>query len=87
MDDKTLLPLHHAADGELLFHTGRWGAPPGYRWRGPDGDEAGQVPFWEADELDRLRELGLIAVEARRGPAHRRVTATPRGMALLHRVA
>lgn len=83
MTDRELLPLQHAAAGELLFHTGRWGGPAGYRWRGPDGTEAGQVPAWEATELDRLHDRGWIAVESRLGPFDRPIKATPQGIAAL----
>ncbi|MGH3519528.1 MAG: hypothetical protein ACRDQ7_19330 [Haloechinothrix sp.] len=83
MTDHELLPLRHAAAGELLFHTGQWGGPSGYRWRGPDGSEAGQVPPWEAEELDRLADCGLIAIERRFGPGDRPITATDAGIAAL----
>lgn len=83
MTDRELLPLLHAAAGELLFHTGQWGGPPGYRWRGPDGAEAGQVPPWESEELDRLRARGLISVERRLGPFDRPINATDEGLAAL----
>lgn len=83
MTDRELLSLRDAAAGELLFHTGQWGGPPGYRWRGPDGDEAGQVPQWEAEELDLLLARGLITVERRLGPFDRPVRATPAGLSVL----
>ncbi|MGH3951318.1 MAG: hypothetical protein ACRDSE_19735 [Pseudonocardiaceae bacterium] len=83
MTDRELLPLRHAAAGELLFHTGRWGGPAGYRWRGPDGTEAGLVPPWETEELDRLHDRGLISVERRLGPSDRPITATEAGIAAL----
>ncbi len=72
-----------AADGELLFHTGTWGDPAGYRWCGSDGTEAGMVPPWEADALDALADRGLIAIERRRGPFDRRVQATSAGISAL----
>ncbi|GAA5122608.1 hypothetical protein [Haloechinothrix salitolerans] len=83
MTDRELEPLHDAAAGNLLFHTGRWGGPAGYRWRGPDGDEAGLVPSWQELELDRLRGLGLVVIEPGRGPFDRKVTVTERGIAAL----
>ncbi|MQA64091.1 MAG: hypothetical protein GEU86_22145 [Actinophytocola sp.] len=84
MTDRDLIPLQDVAAGNLLFHTGRWGGPAGYRWCGPDGEEAGQVPGWEEVQLDRLRTLGLIAIETRRGPFDRKVTVTAQGLAELH---
>lgn len=87
MTDQELLPLHHAADGELLFHTGRWGCPAGYRWRGPYGEEAGQVPVEENEQLERLRDLGFIAIEDRPGPTPRKVMVTAQGLTALHAAA
>ncbi|MPZ00628.1 MAG: hypothetical protein GEU97_22165 [Actinophytocola sp.] len=84
MTDRELRRLQDVAEGHLLFHTGRWGGPAGYRWRGPDGAEAGTVPPWQEEELDRLRDLGLIAIETRRGPFDRLVTITSRGLSALH---
>ncbi len=83
MNDRELLSLQHAASGELLFHKGTWGGPPGYRWRGPDGAEAGQVPPWEDQILEGLAGRGLIRVEPRLGPADRLVSATVTGLATL----
>lgn len=78
-----LLPLQHAAAGKLLFHTGRWGGHPGYRWCDQDGCDAGEVPQWEADALDDLSRDGLIAIEHRMGPLERRVFVTDRGRTTL----
>ncbi len=83
MTDRELARLQDVAEGKLLFHTGRWGGPAGYRWRGPDGAEAGTVPPWQEVELDRLRDLGLIAIETRRGPFDRLVTITAHGLSAL----
>lgn len=81
MTDHELRLLRYAADDELLFHTGSWGGPAGYRWQGPDGGEAGQVPPWDEPVLDRLADRGLITVEARRGPLDRRVMLSQAGAA------
>ncbi|MDV6012433.1 hypothetical protein [Haloechinothrix sp. LS1_15] len=83
MTDHELRLLRHAACGELLFHRGSWGGPSGYRWRGPDGIEAGRVPPWDETALDRLAEHRLIAIESRRGPLDRRVHITGAGVAAL----
>jgi hypothetical protein len=83
MTDHELLLLRHAASGELLFHRGSWGGPSGYRWRGPDGTEAGHVPPWDETTLDRLAEQRLITIEDRRGPLDRRVHITAAGIAEL----
>ncbi len=85
MNSHELNLLQLAADGELLFHTGTWGGPAGYRWCGVDGTEAGIVPPWEADTLDALADRGMIAVEPRLGPFDRRVSPTQLGMSILHR--
>lgn len=75
--------LRHAADDELLYHKGTWGGPAGYRWRGPDGAEAGIVPPWEADHLDALVDSGLISIEPKLGPLDCRVTTTSEGLDVL----
>lgn len=75
--------LRQAADGELLYHKGTWGGPAGYRWRGPDGTEAGIVPPWEEDHLDALADRGLISIERKLGPHDCRVTSTSAGWAAL----
>lgn len=78
-----LLPLQHAAAGKLLFHTGRWGGHPGYRWRDQDGCDAGEVPQWESDALDSLSRDGLIAIEHRMCPLERRILVTANGWTAL----
>lgn len=83
MNDRELLSLQHAAHGELLFHQGSWGGPPGYRWRGPDGAEAGRVPPWEDQTLESLEALGYLTIERRLGPADRLVLLTAAGHAAL----
>lgn len=83
MNDRELQALEHTAAGELLFHKG-WGGAVGYRWRGPDGTEAGAVPTWETEALDHLAGCGLIAIEPRLGPSDRRVLLTPTGAIALH---
>jgi hypothetical protein len=77
MDDKALQALEQVASGHLEFHTGAWGCPAGYRWRG------GGVPtMWESI-LERLEAKQLIAVEQRRGPLERTVNITSDGLAAL----
>ncbi|MGH3951875.1 MAG: hypothetical protein ACRDSE_22615 [Pseudonocardiaceae bacterium] len=83
MTERELIPLQHVSADELLFHTGRWGGPAGYRWRGNDGEEAGHVPAWENEVLDGLEGRGLIEVQPRRGPSDRPVTITDAGIAAL----
>jgi hypothetical protein len=83
MNDDEVRALRQVAAKELLFHRGTWGGPAGYRWRGPDGTEAGQVPPCETEVLDRLSGRGLISTERRRGPLDRCLTVTPAGMAAL----
>lgn len=75
--------LRHAADDDLLYHKGTWGDAAGYRWRGPDGTEAGTVPPWEADRLDALADRGLINIEHKLGPHDCRVTTTSAGRDIL----
>jgi hypothetical protein len=75
--------LNFAAEGRLLFHTGLWGGPAGYRWCGPDGDEAGRVSPWETDLLDQLVLRGMLHIEPQPGPAYRRVMVTAKGQAAL----
>jgi hypothetical protein len=83
MNENQLQALRHVAANEVLFHRGTWGGPQGYRWRGPDGAEAGLVPQWESDALDTLASRSLIKAERRRGPLDRGVTITPTGAAAL----
>jgi hypothetical protein len=83
MKDQELSALRQVADNEVLFHRGTWGGPPGYRWRGPDGSEAGQVPQWQTEVFDRLTGLGLIRAQRRLGPLDRDMTITPAGLAEL----
>lgn len=83
MNSQELTVLQQVAADELLFHRGTWGGPAGYRWRGPDGAEAGQVPQRDTDVLDRLADLGLIRAERRLGPLDRKVSLTPAGLAAL----
>ena len=87
MNDQKYTALCQVAANELLWHRGAWGGPPGYRWRGPDGAEAGVVPQAATDALDGLAHQGLIATERRLGPLHARVTITPAGRAALHELA
>lgn len=75
--------LTYAAQGRLLFHTGLWGGPAGYRWCGSDGMEAGLVSPAETEVLDQLVYRGLISVVPQRGPAYRRVVVTPAGRTAL----
>lgn len=83
MNDHELSALQQVAADELLVHPGTWGGPAGYRWRGPDGTEAGQVPQPETDVLDRLSTLGLVQAERRLGPLDRRLLLTKAGAAAL----
>lgn len=79
--------LQLVANGELLFHKGTWGGLAGFRWRGPDGTEAGIVPPWECDALDGLAGRGLIAIDRRLGPSDCRVRPTHAGLAALSGLA
>ncbi|GLY67762.1 hypothetical protein [Amycolatopsis taiwanensis] len=83
MNDHELNALQHVAADEVLFHPGTWGGPAGYRWRGPDGTEAGLVPQPETDVLERLANLGLVTPERRLGPLERPVHLTKAGAAAL----
>jgi hypothetical protein len=87
MTDHRTRFLGCVAEGRLLFHTGLWGGPAGYRWCGPDGNEAGLVSPWETEMLDQLVYRGLIRVEPCPGPAYRRVVTTPAGLAALDAAA
>jgi len=79
MKHDELIALRQVADRQVLFHAGTWGGPAGYRWRGSDGAEAGQVPQWHMEVLDRLASQGMIAIERRRGPLDREITVTSVG--------
>jgi hypothetical protein len=79
MDERTLHALAQVASGDVEFHTGAWGGPAGYRWRGVAGGSP--IP-WDG-VLERLEAKHLIAVEPRLGPLERRVRVTPDGIALL----
>ncbi|HKS46495.1 MAG TPA: hypothetical protein VJT49_15560 [Amycolatopsis sp.] len=87
MNDQELTALQHVADNEVLFHRGMWSGPAGYRWRGPDGIEAGSVPQWETEVLDLLIFRGMIRTERRLGPLDRELAVTPTGEAALGRLA
>ena len=87
MNDEQLTALQHVANNAILFHRGTWGGPPGYRWRGQDGAEAGLVPPQESDALDRLARRSLITTEQRLGPLDRGVTITAAGAAALEGLA
>lgn len=75
--------LRDAARGLILFHDGSWGAPTCYMWAGPDGREAGRVPAWESDALDRLTWRRLTSVQRGVGPMDDKIVATTAGMDLL----
>jgi hypothetical protein len=77
MDDEARRALAQVASGHVEFHTGAWGGPAGYRWRGA----AGVMPL--GCVLERLEAKHLIAVEPRLGPLERRVTVTSDGIAAL----
>ena len=79
MDDRALEALRQVACGHVEFHTGAWGGPAGYRWRGV----AGGVPNTWDNELERLEAQHLIAIEHRLGPLERRVNVTSHGLAAL----
>lgn len=81
MNDHELNALSYVAANDVLFHRGTWGGPPGYRWRGQDGVEAGLVPPWATDALDVLARRGLIRTERRLGPLDVGLSLTPSGMA------
>jgi hypothetical protein len=80
MYENELSALQQVADNEVLFHPGMWGGPVGYRWRGPDGAEAGQVPQWQTEVFDRLTGRGLIRIERRLGPFDRDISITSAGL-------
>src|SRR6266540_1378634 len=80
MSENELSALRHAADGMLLFHNGLWGAPAGYRWAGPDGTSAGQVPQWESEVLDLLERRHLVSVRPGFGAKDRPVVVTEAGL-------
>jgi len=83
MSELDLTALSYVAANEVLFHRGTWGGPPGYRWRGHDGTEAGVVPQAVTDALDALAGRGLITTERRLGPLDVGLTLTPSGAAAL----
>jgi hypothetical protein len=79
MDDRARQALEQVASGHVEFHTGAWGGPAGYRWRGV----AGVVPIIWDGELERLEAKHLIVIEQRLGPLERRVSVTSHGIAAL----
>jgi hypothetical protein len=79
MNDRARQALQQVASGHVEFHTGAWGGPAGYRWKGA----AGGVPIIWNGELERLEANHLIAIEQRLGPLERRVDVTSRGIAAL----
>ena len=79
MNDRARQVLEQVASGDVEFHTGAWGGPAGYCWRGA----AGRVPLAWDGELARLEASHLIAIEPRLGPLERRVSVTTDGMAAL----
>jgi hypothetical protein len=79
MDDEALRALEQVASGHVEFHTGAWGGPPGYRWRGMGS----VVPSTWAGVLAQLEAKHLIAVEPRLGPLERTVNITSDGLAAL----
>jgi len=79
MDDRARQALEQVASGHVEFHTGAWGGPAGYRWRGVAGD----VPIIWNGALEQLEAKHLIAIEQRLGPLERRVSVTSHGMAAL----
>jgi hypothetical protein len=79
MDDGALEALAQVASGHVEFHTGAWGGPAGYRWRGTGT----VVPSTWERILARLEAKRLIAVEHRLGPLERTVVITPDGLAAL----
>jgi hypothetical protein len=86
MTEDELTALRHAAGGMVLFHNGLWGAPVGYRWAGPDGLCAGQVPQWECEALDLLERQGLVTVRPAIGARDAAVLVTTSGMRILSTV-
>lgn len=87
MTEQELSALSYVAANQVLFHQGAWGGPPGYRWRGQDGAEAGLVPPWATDVLDALARRELIRTERHLGPLDVGLTLTPSGTAALGAVA
>jgi hypothetical protein len=79
MNDSARQALEQVASGHVEFHTGAWGGPAGYCWRGV----AGGVPITWNGELERLEAKHLIAIEQRLGPLERRVNVTSQGIAAL----
>jgi hypothetical protein len=79
MDDRARKALEQVASGHVEFHTGAWGGPAGYRWRGG----AGGIPITWIGELEWLEANHLIAIEQRLGPLERRVNVTSHGIAAL----
>jgi len=79
MTTQELQALRDAADGLILFHNGLWGAPTCYMWAGPDGREAGRVPSWEAEVLDRLRSRRLTTIRPGTSTSDVPVVATSAG--------
>ncbi|HET6504140.1 MAG TPA: hypothetical protein VFG87_25605 [Amycolatopsis sp.] len=79
MYEDELIALQLVADNEVLFHPGMCGGPVGYRWRGPDGAEAGQVPQRQTEVFDRLTGRGLVRIERRLGPFDREMSVTSAG--------
>ena len=86
MTRNDLNALRHAAAGLLLFHSGLWGAPAGYRWAAPDGSSAGQVPQWESEALDLLERRGLVSIRPVIGARESAVAATALGRDMLSTV-
>jgi hypothetical protein len=86
MTEDELAALRHAAAGMLLFHNGLWGASAGFRWAGPDGADAGQVPQWECEVLELLEHRGLVSVRPCVGARDSAVLVTAAGMRVLSTV-
>lgn len=79
MTTNELNALGHVAAGMVLFHNGLWGASAGYRWAGPDGSSAGQVPQWECEVLDLLERRRLVAIRPVVGARDMPVVVTDAG--------
>jgi hypothetical protein len=83
MTSQEFQALQDAARGLILFHSGLWGAPMCYMWAGSDGREAGRVPSWESEALDRLLARRLTTVKPATGAKDGQVMATDAGSDLL----
>ncbi|PPK70934.1 hypothetical protein V5P93_002794 [Actinokineospora auranticolor] len=83
MTETVLTALRDIADESVLFHSGLWGGPSGYRWASAEGTASGHVPQWEADAIALLVRRGLVRIEKAAGAQDDRVRLTTRGAGML----